>query len=259
MKRFYRDATAAPDGDAYGITLDGRPLRTPAKRALTLPGLALAEAIAAEWHAQEDQVDSGSMPLMRFASTAIDRVADRPEAVIDEIARYGATDLLCYRADHPPDLVARQRETWQPLLDWARDRFDAALEVTVGVVPLTQPPSAVAALRTAVAVHGPMPRRAVSLSTISSPDRPRKPSRSSSPEATFEAMSTMYSDLRPLNLIFLSPSTPAAHKASGAGKAQYVAPTCPMLRPYVWISSVRSIRATWMLICWPRMARISAS
>jgi chaperone required for assembly of F1-ATPase len=161
VKRFYRDAAAAPDGDAYGITLDGKPLRTPAKRALTLPGLALAEAIAAEWHAQEDQVDPGSMPLMRFASTAIDRVADRPEAVIDEIARYGAADLLCYRAGHPPDLVARQRQTWQPLLDWARDHFDAALEVTVGVVPLTQPPRAVAALRTAVAVHGPMPLTAL--------------------------------------------------------------------------------------------------
>ncbi len=172
MKRFYSEAAVAPDqigsGVAFGtftVALDGRPIRTPAKRSLTLASQALAQAIAAEWQAQKDEVRPQTMPLTKLASTAIDRVRDRPGAVVDEIARYAETDLLCYRAEGPEELVARQHTTWQPLLDWAAERFQAHLQVTTGVVPMAQAPAAVAALRAAVAAHDAMVLAALQTAT----------------------------------------------------------------------------------------------
>jgi len=151
MKRFYREAAVASGDNGYSITLDGRVVRTPAKAELLLPTRALAEAIAAEWDAQETEIQPHKMPMMQLASTAIDRVRPRREDVIKEIATYAETDLLCYRADSPAELAARQAREWQPMLDWAAGQFDAPLTVTEGVVPVAQPEGALRALRAAVA------------------------------------------------------------------------------------------------------------
>ena len=151
FKRFYKDAGVTAAGGGYGVTLDGRAIRTPARLNLTLPTRPLADAVAGEWIAQGDEVEPETMPMMRLASTAIDRVAPQRNGVIDEIAGYARTDLLCYRADTPESLVARQAAIWQPLLDWAALELDAALAVTSGVIPIDQPEDAVAALRSAVA------------------------------------------------------------------------------------------------------------
>jgi chaperone required for assembly of F1-ATPase len=151
MKRFYREAAIAGGDTGFTVTLDGRAVRTPAKAELVLPTRALAEAVAGEWDAQETEIQPHKMPMMQLASTAIDRVRPRRDIVIDEIATYAETDLLCYRADSPSELVARQAEEWQPMLDWAAGRFDAALSVTAGIMPVSQPPGAVRALRMAVA------------------------------------------------------------------------------------------------------------
>ncbi len=151
IKRFYRQVAVESIKAGHGVTLDGRAVRTPAKAPLVLPTLALAEAIAAEWDAQEDEVRPHTMPMTQLASTAIDRVMPRRDAVIAEIASYAETDLLCYRADAPVSLSARQAKQWQPVLDWAADALEAPLAVTEGVMPVPQPPAAVAALRAAVA------------------------------------------------------------------------------------------------------------
>jgi len=150
IKRFYKETAITAGGGVYGVTLDGRALQTPARMELALPARPLAEAVAAEWAAQADQIEPESMPMMRLASTAIDRVAPQREVVIGEIAGYAQSDLLCYRADAPEALVARQADVWQPLLDWAALELDAALAVTSGVIPVSQPEDAVAALRRAV-------------------------------------------------------------------------------------------------------------
>jgi len=105
MKRFYRETGVAADEGGYTVTLDGRPVRTPAKAALILPTRALAEAIAAEWDEQETEIRPHRMPLMQLASTAIDRVRPRRDAVIDEIAAFAERDMLCYRADSPVELA----------------------------------------------------------------------------------------------------------------------------------------------------------
>lgn len=151
MKRFYRETGVADAEGGYAVTLDGRTVRTPAKAALVLPTRALAEAIAAEWDEQETEIRPHLMPMTQLASTAIDRVRPRRDSVINEIAAYAETDMLCYRADSPVELAARQAKEWQPMLDWAANEFDASLSVTEGVIPVNQPPGAVRALRAAVA------------------------------------------------------------------------------------------------------------
>ena len=150
MKRFYKAAEAASEEEGYTVRLDGRPIRTPAKAVLRLPGAGLAEAVAAEWAAQGERIEPASMPLMSLSCTAIDQVAPNRAAVVGELLDYAGSDLLCYRAEHPEALVARQAAVWQPLLDWAAQDLDAPLRVTRGIRHEPQPEDALAALGRAV-------------------------------------------------------------------------------------------------------------
>jgi chaperone required for assembly of F1-ATPase len=147
MKRFYREAAIADLGDAFGVALDGRKVKTPAGRGLAVPSSALAEALAQEWHAQGEQILPATMKLTQLVSTALDRVAVEPAKTLDYVGGFGETDLLCYRATHPADLVRRQQLAWQPLLDWAAENLRVELVVTAGVVPVRQPEAALTRLR----------------------------------------------------------------------------------------------------------------
>jgi chaperone required for assembly of F1-ATPase len=151
MKRFYCDAAARSEAGGHGILLDGKSLKSPAGKPFLLPSAALAEAIAAEWRAQGEKVVPATMPLMQLAATAIDRVAEARAETVAAVAGFGATDLLCYRAESPRELVERQKRLWQPLIDWARLHFDAPLVVVAGVVPRPQPAEALKAIEAAVA------------------------------------------------------------------------------------------------------------
>ena len=152
--RFYKQAAATgPDDGAHGVALDGRPVRTPGGAPLAVPTRALAQAIAGEWRDQGDKIDPLSMPVMRLAATAIDRIGRERDAVVARTAAYGGTDLLCYRADEPPALVARQAACWQPLLDWVAEEYGARLAVTTGVAPVAQDDAARSALDRAVKEH----------------------------------------------------------------------------------------------------------
>ncbi len=146
LKRFYRTAAAVAGDDGHRVTLDGRPVRTPGKRALVLPTAALAAAVAAEWQDQGDTVVPDSMALMQLACTAIDRVAPVRPAIVERVAAYGETDLLCHRADAPAALVDRQAALWQPPLDWAAATLGIRLTVTTGILAVDQPPEALAGL-----------------------------------------------------------------------------------------------------------------
>ena len=145
-KRFWKDATVVPADGGFTVHLDGRPVRTPLKAPLILPTQALAEAVAAEWQAQEGKVDPETMPFTRTANAALDKVRPQIEAVAELLAAYGDSDLLCYRAEAPDDLVARQLEAWNPLLTWAADTFGAQLAVTAGIMPIEQSRESVARL-----------------------------------------------------------------------------------------------------------------
>ena len=151
MKRFWKDV-AIVDGE---IRLDDRPVRTPGRAALALPSPALAEAVADEWRAVGETLDPRAMPLTGLSNAAIDRIAPDLRAFAAGLAKYGESDLLCYRAADPPELSARQAEAWNPPLDWAEGRYDVTFEITQGIVHAAQPPETIARLTAAVAAFDP--------------------------------------------------------------------------------------------------------
>lgn len=148
--RFYQAATVGEGPDGFQVLLDGRPVRTPARRPLAAPVPVLAQALAAEWQAQTDQVDPAAMPLTRIANSVIDGVAPSPQPVVAEIEKYLGSDLLFYRAPDPPGLVASQRRHWDPIVEWARDRLGARFVLGEGVMHVAQPPASVAAAVAAI-------------------------------------------------------------------------------------------------------------
>jgi chaperone required for assembly of F1-ATPase len=150
-KRFYRAVSVDGAAPAFRILLDGKPVRTPAKRELAVPTRALAEAVAAEWEAQGERIDPAAMPLTRLVNSVLDGVTGREAEVRADIAKYAAGDLLCYRAEGPAELVRRQAEAWDPVLAWAREALGARLVLGQGVVPVAQPPAATAAIEGALA------------------------------------------------------------------------------------------------------------
>ncbi len=158
MKRFWTTATLHSTADGHAVLLDGKPLRIPGRAGgipLSIPTLALAEAITAEWQAaggaHGGEMTMEDVPLTRLAGTAQDRILPDPAPVAAALAAYGESDLLCYRADHPAELVQRQHAAWQPWLDWAEQAHGARLRIATGIVHVKQDPAALHALHAAYA------------------------------------------------------------------------------------------------------------
>ena len=147
MKRFYKQVSIAPLEGGFGVLLDGKSVKTPARNVLALPTEKLANAIAAEWQGQGEEVVVSSMALLKLANTAIDGVAAKREDVINAILRFGENDLVCYRAHQPPELAARQSAGWDPLLDWVAQRHRARMHVAQGLIHVDQLPETLVALR----------------------------------------------------------------------------------------------------------------
>lgn len=168
MKRFYKQAVPRASEGGHEILLDDKPIKTPARQALAVPMAALAAAIAAEWNAQGDEIDPRSMPLTGLANAAIDRVAPDPAAFARNLAQFGESDLLFYRAEGPASLVGRQAASWDPILTWARHRYDVNFEIVAGIVHRAQPPLTIERLAAAAAARDAFRLAAVSpLVTIS--------------------------------------------------------------------------------------------
>ena len=151
MKRFWKEAAAVAEDGGWGVALDGKPIRTPGREPLAVPSEPLTQAIAEEWNSVSETVDPRQMRLTGLANAAIDRVAPDPESFAADLARYGESDLTCYRADTPRELIARQAEVWDPLLAWGRRRFDVDFRTTCGIVHVAQPEATVGQLAHAVA------------------------------------------------------------------------------------------------------------
>ena len=152
MKKFWQNVTI--DDDRV-VRLDERPVRTPGRNPLAVPTDSLAEAIADEWRAVTDTIDPRAMPLTGLANAAIDRVMPDPTTFAAGLASYAESDLLCYRAPSPAELVALEAEAWDPLLDWARDRYDVQFECVSGIVHRAQPAATIARLGDAIASRPP--------------------------------------------------------------------------------------------------------
>jgi chaperone required for assembly of F1-ATPase len=153
LRRFYKDVSLAQGNAGFGLRLDGKVVKTPARAALQVPASALAEAIAGEWRAQGETIEPRSMPLTGLANAAIDRVATDAAMFAAGLARYGESDLVCYRAEGPANLVARQSEIWDPFVAWARGRYDIELKVVTGIMHQPQPEATLTRLARAVAVR----------------------------------------------------------------------------------------------------------
>src|SRR4051794_17704639 len=148
-KRFYASAGVAETDGGFSITLDGRPIKTPSGKIVIAPKREIADAIAAEWQAQQENIDPLTMPLTRFANSVVEAVADRVDAVADDIAKYLGSDLLFYRAGHPEGLVARETAHWDPIVFWAAKTLGAHFMLAEGIVHVRQPDSAIASARAA--------------------------------------------------------------------------------------------------------------
>jgi chaperone required for assembly of F1-ATPase len=155
VKRFWKEVAVVQADGGWTIELDGRLVRTPGKALLLLPKRALADAVAAEWTNVEAEIDPRAMPLTGLANAAIDRVAPEREAFAAGLARYAEADLACYRSDWPPKLAERQAAGWDPLLAWARRRYDVDFATTSGLTHVPQPPATVQRLSHAVAALDP--------------------------------------------------------------------------------------------------------
>lgn len=154
MKRFYKTVSIEKVDGGHAIRLDGRAVKTPARAELILPTAALAKTVAAEWAAQEETIDPRAMPMTGLANAAIDRVAPDPAGFAQTLAAYAETDLLCYRADAPAELVGRQAECWDVLIDWAQQRYDVEFELIYGIMHCPQPDETIARLTAAVRSYG---------------------------------------------------------------------------------------------------------
>ena len=145
-KRFYKEAGIAPADGGFAVTLDGKPIRTPSGRHVVAPVNAIAEQIAAEWNAQGETIDPLTMPLTRFANSVAE-VTDRVDAVVEDVAKYLGSDLLCYRAGHPEALVAKEAAHWDPVVFWAANELGAHFMLAEGIMHVAQPEPAIKAAR----------------------------------------------------------------------------------------------------------------
>lgn len=155
MKRFYTEVTVVSEPGGWGVHLDGKPVRTPAQVPLLVPTVALADAVAAEWAVQIATIAPATMPLTGLANAAIDRIAPDVACFAGELTRFAESELLCYRAENPAPLVARQAAMWDPLLAWATARYDIVFAVTSGIVHVAQPPATLVRLGMAFASFDP--------------------------------------------------------------------------------------------------------
>ncbi|WP_017668837.1 ATP12 family protein [Sandarakinorhabdus sp. AAP62] len=154
MKRFYATASVTGDGP-FGVALDGKPLRTPARALLAVPTRALADAVAAEWQGQGEKIDPRSLPLTGLANAAIDRVAADHAGFARRLATYAESELIAYRADGPASLLAAQAAAWDPWVEWLSRRYDVGLTMTTGIMHVAQPPATLARVQAAFAAFTP--------------------------------------------------------------------------------------------------------
>ena len=155
MNRFWKEVGVEQEGEGWGVRLDGRPVKTPARAALRVPTSQLADDIAKEWRDVDDKIDPRAMPFTGLANAAIDRVASDRQAFASGLANYAEADLACYRAEGPHELVDRQEEQWDKLLAWARRRFDVDFVTTSGLMHVAQPAATVERLSHAVSALDP--------------------------------------------------------------------------------------------------------
>lgn len=152
-KRFYKQVGTGTSQNGFSVLLDGKPVQTPARNLLLLPNAAAARLVADEFDAQASEINPATMPLTRLANTVIDAIASDPQAVLEDIIRFAASDLLCYRAASPRELADLQAQAWDPVIDWMRERHGASFVLAQGVMHVAQPREALAVFGSLLRLH----------------------------------------------------------------------------------------------------------
>lgn len=152
-KRFYENVTTGTGEGGYLVLLDERPIKTPGRAELLMPSQPAAELVAGEWAAVSEEINPLQMPVTRLANTAVDGIAQDTQAVMEDIVRYAASDLLCYRADSPEGLVENQRKHWDPVLDWLEVHANARFDLAEGIMHVTQPKAAISGFGSILSKH----------------------------------------------------------------------------------------------------------
>ena len=165
MKRFYKDVSVCEKEDHFAVLLDGKTIKTPEKKLCVMPTEVMANKIAEEWREQGEDINPGSMPITKLMNTAIDRVGGRRTELIEELVEYAGTDQLCYRADHPPELIEQQNSCWDPLLKKITVAHGVELKTTCGVVFVQQPKEQMDKIRNYLAAIGDFPLMAFYMMT----------------------------------------------------------------------------------------------
>ena len=141
MKRFYKEVTLDTLSEGFGVFLDGRPLRTPAKTVMNVPSKRLAKAVQEEWASAGEDIKPEEMPFFSMAVTVLDRVTTQSETLCGELCDYAGNDVLFYRAGAEDNALDQQQaQLWTPWCEWASGKFGAQLAITNGLMPINQPP-----------------------------------------------------------------------------------------------------------------------
>jgi len=164
-KRFYKEVTTGEQAEGFVLLLDGKPVRTPARKLLAAPNKALAEALADEWRAQDKEINPATMPKTRLVNTALDGMG-QIEAVAADVAKFAASDLVCYRAGEPENLVREQSAAWDRVLEIAKEKYGARFVCAEGVMFVAQPPESIAAVEKAVLEQAEAPNGAIRLAAL---------------------------------------------------------------------------------------------
>lgn len=146
-KRFWKTVTLDERKGGYQILLDGRPAKTPGRTALASPTKAIAERMKAEWDAVGERLDPAELPMTKLINVALDQAEGSREAILDDIAAYAGSDLVCYRAERPEGLVDRQNTVWNPYLQRLATHHSIEMKLAGGIVHVSQKPETLAAIR----------------------------------------------------------------------------------------------------------------
>ncbi len=139
MKKFWeRVQLKKTDISSYEIFLDDKILKTPLRKKLIIPNLKIAEEIYKEWNQDIKIIDKDAMIFYGILSTSIDKICGNRKLYIDDILDFIDTDLTCYRAEKPNDLVQWQSKNWDPILLKVEKYINSKINVFRGIMPLKQ-------------------------------------------------------------------------------------------------------------------------
>ena len=139
MKKFWKIVQVKKKlKNSFEILLDKRILKTPMQKDLIFSNYKIAKETALEWDIDEKEINTENMVFYGLISTAIDKISNDKVSYIDNVLGFINTDLICYRADKPNELIDLQNSSWNPIISFIKKYIDVELKFFIGVMPSKQ-------------------------------------------------------------------------------------------------------------------------